>query len=298
VRRFLLVHGAQRILLPQGETFIGRSLGCRVRFNDPAVSRTHLRIEVIGDRAIASNLSDNGTLLNQRRLDGERELTEGDELRLGHQRIRVELVDETEPGPLPAAAGEEEDEEDTSPGEEQDGRVAAPIAERPPIDRTLTPPAIEAIQVHTCPRCRARVSYFEDTCPRCGYIWPPGHPSHNTQRITIEKVRERSSPRYRVAVPVIYSSATLTVDAIVLDVSAGGMFISTELLDPVGTPCEITALPDGHGALVFAGVVAHVADDLVSGRTSGLGIKLVGGSPEALDWLEQVLASHAHSSPE
>ena len=91
------------------------------------------------------------------------------------------------------------------------------------------------------------------------------------------------------------SSSTLTLDALARDISRGGMFIETELLDPVGTPCEITALPDGHSALHLSGVVAHVTDDLTRatmGTVSGLGIRLLGGSPEALRWLEGLLARY------
>lgn len=276
VQRFLLLYGADRILLPEGETLIGRALSCRIRFNDPAVSRQHLRLEVSGGKAVAINVSSNGTLLNGGRLIEPCSLSAGDELRIGHQRILVETVDETEPGPARVRIAAQEADEDTRP--------EAPVTGRPAW--------LEAIQVHTCPQCRAQVSYFDNTCPRCDYAWPPGHPSQHTQEISIEHVRERRSPRYAIEIPVIYSSASLTIDALVRDISEGGMFIRTELLDPVGTPCEVTALPDGHSAMVFAGVVVHVADDLSAGRGSGLGIKFVGGSPEAQTWLEALLLRH------
>jgi len=127
-------------------------------------------------------------------------------------------------------------------------------------------------------------------CARCNYRWPAGHPSHKTQKIPLEELRPRKEARYRVEVPVIYSSSTLTIDALVRDISRGGMFIASEVLDPVGTPCELTALPDGHPAMTFSGVVAHVTDALSVSRTSGLGIRIVGGSAEALRWLENTLA--------
>jgi Tfp pilus assembly protein PilZ len=287
-QRFLLVYQAQRILLPEGETLIGRGLACRVRFNDPAVSRQHLRILVQGSRAVAVNLGSNGTLIRGSRLTRARELSAGDELRLGHQRIRVEVVEETDPGPRPVALVAREDLEETAPGDLPGEVVPPPLPELDAI--ALGPRTIDAIEVHTCPRCRAQVSYFDDTCPRCAYVWPPGHPSHHTQKILIGQVPQRRDPRYAMEVPVIYSSESLTVDAIVRDLSRGGMFVATELLDPIGTTCEITALPDGHGALRFTGLVVHVSDDRSSARGAGIGVKFAGGSPEALAWLEQTLA--------
>src|SRR4029453_15136241 len=107
--------------------------------------------------------------------------------------------------------------------------------------------------------------------------------------------RARAAPRFVVDLPVIYSSDSLTFDAVVRDVSRGGMFIATELLDPVGTECNITALPDGHPAAPFSAVVVHVASTRSkTGRPAGLGVKFTGSTPEARRWLEQVLA---HSLP-
>jgi hypothetical protein len=80
------------------------------------------------------------------------------------------------------------------------------------------------------------------------------------------------------------------VHAIVRDLSRGGMFIETDVLDPVGTPCEVTALPNGYAALRLTGVVAHVAGDATLAHLSGLGIQIVGGSPEALRWLERTVS--------
>jgi pSer/pThr/pTyr-binding forkhead associated (FHA) protein len=279
VPRYSLIHEGQRIRLPEGETLLGRGLSCRIRFNDPAVSRQHLRIEVSGGRAVASNLSANGTLHNGVRLEQPRQLSEGDELRIGFRRILVRVdrdeAAEAAPAPAPApapAAGEEEPDEMTIPGDETGWQGRR--------------------DTHTCPRCHRVVSFLDETCSGCGYAWPPGHPSKSTQRIVMENVKQRAEPRYAIEVPVIYSSETLTIDAIVRDISRGGMFVETELLDPVGTTCEVTALPDGHGALRFSGVVVHVTDSLIRAGASGLGIRFTSGSPEAMSWLEAVVSRH------
>lgn len=308
--RFLLIHEGQRIHLPEGDTLLGRGLGCRVRFNDPAVSREHLRIQVSRGRAVVSNLSSNGTLHNGVRLVEPRQLSDGDEIRIGFRRMRFQVQEDAGTDLLPRPRGDTaseviEPDEKTAPGEAEAWRrrrdlkaLAALQEDHEPTSRAtldlprremFTPRTLEAIQTHTCPRCQRVVSFLDDVCPGCGYAWPPGHPSTNTQKIVMEKVKQRSEPRYPIEVPVIYSSDTLTIDAIVRDVSRGGMFIESELLDPIGTTCEVTALPDGHSALRFSGNVVHVTDKLFRGGMSGLGIRFTSGSAEAMRWLEWIV---------
>lgn len=261
VLRFVLRHDGRRILLPEGETLIGRSLECRIRFNDPAVSRRHLRILVESGCAMAWNLGSNGTLLNGAPLTEANLLGDGDELRLGFQRIRLDLV--------------------------QDG-LTAPVPPRPlALDRM---PRATGVPL--------------DSEALAGEFTEPGEEGWRQRRMTEEvllpsrlaeikmppvEVTPRMSPRFAVAVPVIYSSETLIIDAVVRDLSRGGMFIATEVLDPIGTPCDVTALPEGRPGLRFAGVVAHVADEGAT-RVHGLGIQLVRGSPDALSWLEETIS--------
>jgi len=326
--RFLLIHEGQRIILPEGETLIGRGLSCDVRFNDPAVSRQHLRIVVMDGRAAVLNLSTGGTSVNGERLDQPRRLYDGDLIRFGYQRLRLELADDptdaSDPGAAEAAGADHQRgsteklriddseiaEEWTRPGEDgwRRRRAVAAFTGDDPVDpdestpaprpeaaetHPMTPSRLAEIRVDICPRCHARLSTGDDDCPACGYSWPPGHPSARTQQVPLEGVMARKEPRYAVSVPVIYSSATLTIHALVRDLSRGGVFIETEVLDPVGTPCEVTALPNGHAALRLSGVVAHVSGDPTIAHLSGLGIQIVGGSPEALRWLESTVARFA-----
>ncbi len=326
--RFLLVHEGQRILLQEGETLVGRGLSCDVRFNDPAVSRQHLRIVVLDGRAAVVNLSSGGAAVNGQKLDQPRRLYDGDLIHLGYQRVRVEMVEDASDAAPPASPPEHpaEDrrstdklpvsdrdiaEEWTRPGEDgwRKRRAAAAFTGDEPVDpdestpaltqaktpAAMTPSRLAEIQIDICPRCHARLAASDDACHACGYSWPPGHPSARTQEVALEGVAARKEPRYAVSVPVIYSSATLTVHALVRDLSRGGMFIETDVLDPVGTPCEVTALPNGHAALRLTGVVAHVAGDASLAHLSGLGIQIVGGSPEALRWLERTVARFARA---
>jgi pSer/pThr/pTyr-binding forkhead associated (FHA) protein len=261
VPRFVLRHDGRRILLPEGETLIGRSLECRIRFNDPAVSRRHLRIVVESGSAMAWSLGSNGTLLNGVPLSEARLLGDGDEICLGFQRVRIQLLEE----------------------------AAAPLSPRPLVlDRVPRATGVPPL----------------DAEGLAGEFTEPGTDGWRRRRMTEEvllpsrlaeikippaEVTTRSGPRFAVAVPVIYSSETLIIDAIVRDLSRGGMFIATEVLDPIGTPCDVTALPAGRPGLRFAGVVAHVADEAAAG-VHGLGIQLVTGSPDAMSWLEETIS--------
>ena len=290
--RFVLNHSGQRIALAEGVTVVGRGLKCDIRFNDPAVSREHLRIVVSGDRAVVVNVSaSNGTLLNRQRVVRAQELHAGDQITFGYRKFVVEVADE---GPSDAAGAdrgnaqvpvdlEQLAEESTRPGEEPGSRRRAPSLQK-----------LAAIERHNCPRCRAMIPFGSDSCDQCGYAWPAGHPSSVTQEIKVpETVNERRFPRVPVEVPVIYASASLTVEALVRDLSRGGMFIATDLLDAVGTACQVTVLPEGYAAMTFDGVVVHVAADPSRGRgETGLGIQFDRARTEAYDWLDDTLARH------
>lgn len=78
---------------------IGRSSSCRLSFpQQKALSRTHARLEREGDGWTIEDLgSSNGTLLNGALLEGKRDLTAGDSVRMGE----IELVFE----PFSAASG-------------------------------------------------------------------------------------------------------------------------------------------------------------------------------------------------
>jgi len=259
VPRFVIHHDGRRILLPEGETLIGRSLDCRIRFNDPAVSRRHLRVVVERGCAMAWSMGANGTLLNGAPLAEPRLIADGDEVRLGFQRLRVEVIDEVS---VPA--------------------VRYPIAldQRMARASSIPIPPEGAAAEHTEP---GEGGWRHRRISEEVLLLPP-------RVADIRDVPSRQNPRFLIAVPVIYSSETLIIDAIVRDLSRGGMFIATDVLDPIGTPCDVTAMPEGRPGLRFAGVVAHVADQPSTARVHGLGIHLVDGSADAMSWLEQTIS--------
>ena len=72
------------------ELQLGRSLACDLVLTDTTVSRRHARLICRGGRWVLQDLgSRNGTKLNGRRV-GRCELRPGDELLLGHARLRVD----------------------------------------------------------------------------------------------------------------------------------------------------------------------------------------------------------------
>jgi hypothetical protein len=73
-----------------GTLRIGRSEESEIVLLDPGVSRTHAIVEIAGGKAFVRDLgSTNGTFLNGRRIEAEA-LRDGDELRFGNTRLRVE----------------------------------------------------------------------------------------------------------------------------------------------------------------------------------------------------------------
>lgn len=82
----------------------------------------------------------------------------------------------------------------------------------------------------TCPGCRALMAADERACPKCGLERP--RPSLGSgARAPSDR---RGAPRRAAAVRALYVSGSLTFDADVTDISHGGLFMSGDLLDPVG----------------------------------------------------------------
>jgi len=85
----------REIELATGETFFGRDKSV-VWIDDPSVSRRHARIVVDGDRATIRDLgSKNGTIVNGALVDGERDLTDGDEIQIGRACMTFHVLTQT-----------------------------------------------------------------------------------------------------------------------------------------------------------------------------------------------------------
>lgn len=293
--RIYLEYQGNSIELPPGENVLGRDMLCRIRFNDPSVSRRHVRIVVDYKSAIVEDLrSTNGATLNGERLQGPQPLRHGDQIKLGNRVLKVVVVAEQEPRETePDTLNEPIDRLASLAGSgyEATSRTTAVPPGSLPAPRELAARALD----QKCPECGHAVHAEEEACPSCGYFWTAGRPGARTfsqrnqrERPTIKTTDERrENTRVPVSVPVLYMSDTLTFESQARDLSKGGMFIRTELLDPVGTQCMLTVLPDGGAAVVLQGTVAHVVESRADrqGRPPGLGVKFLSLSPEAERWL-------------
>ncbi len=283
--RFVLVYQDRRIPLPDGELVIGRGLGCHIRLNAEAVSRQHVKLVVRGSRMLVDNLSQTtGTLINGMRLQGERSLGHGDTIQLGPRTLRIEVEDVAD------APTEVSVHDADITGEEEITRTD--LAERIALsDATgLSPPSID---FHNCPKCRERIAFGTGQCDKCGYSWSAQHPSAVTSRITIREMPKdapRDAPPTPTSVPVVYSSDELTIDAIVTSMHAHGAFVPSELLDPVGTPCELTLLPDGIFAMSVGGTVKSVKSIADGAGPAGMHVTFGDVPPTVRAWVERWLA--------
>jgi DNA-binding winged helix-turn-helix (wHTH) protein len=86
-----------RIPLLQELTTLGRSDSCVVVIVSPTVSRLHARIEIQHDRYVIFDAgSANGTFVNGERIESGRQLSTGDEIRLGTDDVALLFSDPEE----------------------------------------------------------------------------------------------------------------------------------------------------------------------------------------------------------
>ena len=281
--RFVVIYQDRRLPLPDGEFVVGRGLACHIRFNAAEVSRQHLKLVARGGRLVAENLSTTtGTLLNGRKITGKTNLAHGDELVLGPRRLRIEVEDVAGAAPPRSAdeSGEYPVDEATRPGTLAD------------VEALAAPPA--APDYHTCPRCRARVDFGRAECASCSYQWSETHPSQVTGRATLRGIEPPEMTALRRDVPVVYASDELTIDAVVTDLDRHRAFVPSPLLDPNGTRCELTLLPDGIAAMSVAGVVTAVRSTTTDGGgIAGMEVRFTDVPAPVREWIERWLASRA-----
>ena len=290
---------------------MGRAVDCLLRFNDAAVSRRHLRVIRTDDGVFVENLSlTNGTLLNGRTITANRRLCGGDQIEIGHRVIKVvmDTVSGCQESEVQGLTGFEEegyslhhfqeprpDAPRPDPGRPDPGRPDPHHKEEwqqgePQLGPAGLLAAMQEPTTRNCPKCRASVQNVLDTCATCAYQWPSGGPAMATREVEVPADLRRIALRRLLRLPIIYSSECLTLEAMARDLSHGGIFIASEILDPVGTCCEITVLPDGRSALHFSGLVSHVSTEIANGRPPGFGVKFLQISAEAEEWLGPVSA--------
>jgi len=235
VSRVYLEYQGDSIELPVGETVIGRDVTCSLRFNDPSVSRRHLRFVRRHDTVFVQDLgSTNGTTLNGKVVSGPIMVEDGDELSIGSRKVKLHF-------------GEGEKPEDTlslrdfSPQKEMEKLRAATTR----IAVTVPPPVA-----------------------------------------TASDVAHRRHERARHALQLVYVSDELEIEATTRDLSMSGVFVCTQVLDPIGTRCQLAILIDGGPPLKLSAVVRRVVEhDAIGGM--GVEFDKVGDHERA--WLEKTI---------
>lgn len=275
MRRVYLTYLGNSMELPEGETIVGRSLSCRMRFNDSAVSRKHIEIQVTGGDVVVRDLSSrNGTFVNGEPLSGSCAVGNGDELMVGSRRMRILVTDES--------SGFDEVPTET-------------MSQMPGVDAPM-PEDTGGIVSQVCPECKEPVSIEDDLCANCGFSWADFRPLSVTKKVEAGHLEEigrrerRRHARHRVELPIMYTSDNLTVESMALDLSRSGVFVRTSFLDEVGTHCKLTLMVDGGPALAFHGRVCRVVERESATQPLGLGIEFCDLTNNARRWLDDTLA--------
>src|SRR3954468_492333 len=81
--------------IKQPQFIIGRDPGCHLRPASPMISKRHCALIVRGEKAYIRDFgSTNGTYCNDERVEGERELKNDDQLKIGPIHFVVQLTEE------------------------------------------------------------------------------------------------------------------------------------------------------------------------------------------------------------
>src|SRR5215468_2175299 len=88
---------AHDLELPAGEFCIGRSAECQLSLDDPLVSRRHALLRIGTDGVSVEDLgSRNGVLVNGTKIEGARDLVDGDKVQIGSQEMTLHMLDESQ----------------------------------------------------------------------------------------------------------------------------------------------------------------------------------------------------------
>lgn len=279
-RQFYIEYRGDSIELPLGETLVGRDVGCRLRFNDPAVSRRHLRFIRRAEEVFLEDLgSSNGTLLNGARVHGPRRVLDGDQITVGSRTLTIKVAEDDDDATMRLLTLALDD--------------AAPADVRALTMRTaqIAAPTLPPQNRPKCPQCGADVTDADAECPTChvhgGGFRAPSRIGVGARRPPDRRRHERRP----VELQLVYVSPELEIEATTRDLSTSGVFVCSQVLDPIGTECQLTILVDGGPPLNVRGVVRRVVDhDPRQQRESGLGVEFVDVAAADRGWLEAVIA--------
>jgi pSer/pThr/pTyr-binding forkhead associated (FHA) protein len=98
------VHKGKVIPIALSQFLIGRDSQCHLRPSSPMISKRHCALLVKGEKVLVRDFdSTNGTFVNEERVQKERQLNNGDQLKLGPLAFLVQIEAAEEAEKVPAA---------------------------------------------------------------------------------------------------------------------------------------------------------------------------------------------------
>ncbi|HLL23258.1 MAG TPA: FHA domain-containing protein [Kofleriaceae bacterium] len=256
--------------LPLGETIVGRDVGCRLRFNDPALSRRHVRFVRRADEVFVEDLgSSNGTTLNGRPVTAPVRISDGDALIVGGRTLFVRVSDD------------DSFVSKTLDLAELPSDAVALRSRTGPLPVIIPPP-----NQQRCPNCGSMVGIDDDECEACRYSWGGFRTASRTDVRT--GVTRRRHERWPVELRLVYVSSALEIETSSRDLSPAGVFVVSQVLEPVGTHCRLTFLVDGGPPVEVRGVVRRVVERVRGAPGLGVEFSRLGEHEKA--WIERLIA--------
>ncbi len=276
MQRVHLEYMGDSVELPLGETVVGRDVACALRFNDPAISRRHLRFIRRQNEVFVEDLgSSNGTLLNGRSVAAPLRIVDGDTIKVGSRTLTVRIADAESEQPSTLVL--------------KNFNAADEIKKMRSTATTLEIGIVRAPSANQrCPRCAAPVSDTDEECASCRYRWDSFRPMTRTN-VRPNPLDRRRHDRQVIELHLVYTSSELEIEALSRDLSESGVFVCSQVLDPIGTECQLTILVDGGPPIDVSGVVRRVVDRPIDGDPIGLGVEFVNLGEQQRSWIRTTI---------
>ncbi len=202
---------------------------------------------------------------------------DGDTIHVGNRELTVRIVDGDDEQPSTLVLKTFKVSEEV---EQAKPRITMTM---PTLARS---PVLSAHQ--RCPRCSAAVSELDEECSTCGFQWGSFRSTSRTD-VRPNPLNRRRFDRQPIELHLVYTSSELEIEAMSRDLSESGVFVCSQVLDPIGTECELRILVDGGPAIDVRGVVRRVVEREVDGEPIGLGVEFVGLGEQQRSWIRTTI---------